>query len=55
MQQHHTCQENQVDTFSRYVSQKLERICTRGARGKVLSEAEIERAMVKQRSNSVQV
>jgi hypothetical protein len=46
VQQHHDCQKNQVNILSRYVSQKLERICIRGARGKVLSEAEIERAMV---------
>lgn len=36
---------NQVDVLSTYVSSKLERICSRGARGKVLSTAEIERAM----------
>lgn len=35
-----------MDVYSQYVTVKLERICSRGARGKVLSIAEIERAMV---------
>ena len=46
VKQHHSIKENQVDVYSQYVTVKLERICSRGARGKVLSIAEIERAMV---------
>ncbi|KAI8091737.1 Rho GTPase activation protein, partial [Thamnidium elegans] len=45
VEQHHTIKANQVDVMSEYVSAKLARICSRGARGKVLSAAEIERAM----------
>ncbi|RCH92990.1 hypothetical protein CU097_006478 [Rhizopus azygosporus] len=45
VKQHHSIKENQVDVYSQYVTVKLERICSRGARGKVLSIAEIERAM----------
>ncbi|KAI9248727.1 Rho GTPase activation protein [Helicostylum pulchrum] len=45
VEQHHTVKANQVDIMSEYVSSKLVRICSRGARGKVLSAAEIERAM----------
>jgi hemerythrin-like domain-containing protein len=46
VEQHHHVKENQIDILSKYVSIKLTRICIRGARGKVLSAAEIERAMV---------
>lgn len=46
VEQHHSIRENQVDILSEYVSTRLVRICSRGARGKVLSAAEIERAMV---------
>ncbi|KAI9493892.1 hypothetical protein BDB00DRAFT_821151 [Zychaea mexicana] len=35
---------NQVDVMSEYVSTRLKRICARGAKGKVLTAAEIERA-----------
>ncbi|KAG2212346.1 hypothetical protein INT47_001706 [Mucor saturninus] len=45
VEQHHNVTANQVDVLSKYVSLKLIRICSRGARGKVLSPAEIERAM----------
>ncbi|KAI8884398.1 Rho GTPase activation protein [Backusella circina FSU 941] len=44
VEQHHGITENQVDILSDYVSTKLVRICSRGARGKVLTAAEIERA-----------
>lgn len=44
VQQHFNQEKNQLDILSRYVSAKLVRICSRGARGKVLSAAEIERA-----------
>lgn len=46
VEQHHFIKSNQVDILSQYVTSKLTRICSRGARGKVLSVAEIERAMV---------
>lgn len=45
VEQHHAIKSSGVDVLSQYVSTKLERICSRGARGKVLSAAEIERAM----------
>lgn len=38
--------QNQVDVISQYVSTRLKRICARGAKGKVLTAAEIERAKV---------
>ncbi|KAI8643681.1 Rho GTPase activation protein [Parasitella parasitica] len=44
VQQHFHQEKNQLDVLSQYVSAKLVRICSRGARGKVLSAAEIERA-----------
>ncbi|KAG2183668.1 hypothetical protein INT43_006676 [Umbelopsis isabellina] len=44
VKQHHTVTDNKMDVMSRHVSSKLERICTRGAKGKVLTFAEIERA-----------
>lgn len=44
VEQHHAITENQVDVLSDYVSTKLLRVCSRGARGKVLTAAEIERA-----------
>ncbi|KAG2214123.1 hypothetical protein INT46_001857 [Mucor plumbeus] len=44
VQQHFYQEKNQLNILSRYVSAKLVRICSRGARGKVLSAAEIERA-----------
>lgn len=47
VEHHHHIKANQVDVSSQYVSLKLIRICSRGARGKVLSPAEIERAMVR--------
>lgn len=40
-----TC-ANKVDIMSEHVSRKLERICARGAKGKVLTAAEIDRAKV---------
>lgn len=46
VKRYHSVKENQLDVFSSYVTSKLERICSKGARGKVLSIAEIERAMV---------
>lgn len=42
---HHTV-ENDVGIISRHVSTKLKRICIRGAKGKVLTSAEIMRAKV---------
>ncbi|KAG1153045.1 hypothetical protein G6F37_000068 [Rhizopus arrhizus] len=45
VKRYHSVKENQLDVFSSYVTSKLERICSKGARGKVLSIAEIERAM----------
>jgi hypothetical protein len=42
--QNHHLQENHVDVFSHHVSNKLKRICVRGAKGKVLTSAEIKRA-----------
>ncbi|KAI8384467.1 uncharacterized protein BYT42DRAFT_562625 [Radiomyces spectabilis] len=44
IQQHHHLQANQVNVFSHHVTNKLKRICLRGAKGKVLTAAEIERA-----------
>lgn len=41
--------QNQVDVISQYVSTRLKRICARGAKGKVLTAAEIERAKVKEK------
>jgi hypothetical protein len=46
VKQHHSLTENKMDVMSRHVSSKLEKICTRGAKGKVLTIAEIERAKV---------
>ncbi|KAI9013423.1 hypothetical protein CLU79DRAFT_769290 [Phycomyces nitens] len=44
VEQHHHTKENQADIISRHVSTKLKRICVRGAKGKVLTPPEIERA-----------
>ncbi|GAB5593534.1 hypothetical protein Unana1_08434 [Umbelopsis nana] len=44
VKQHHDQKENKMDVMSRHVSSKLHKICTRGAKGKVLTFAEIERA-----------
>ncbi|KAF7730943.1 hypothetical protein EC973_000989 [Apophysomyces ossiformis] len=44
VRQHHHVQENKVDVISRYVSVRLQRVCARGAKGKVLTAAEIKRA-----------
>ncbi|KAL0084036.1 hypothetical protein F4703DRAFT_1929479 [Phycomyces blakesleeanus] len=44
VEQHHHTKENQTDVMSRHVSTKLKRICIRGAKGKVLTPPEIERA-----------
>ncbi|CEP08544.1 hypothetical protein [Parasitella parasitica] len=44
VQQHFHQEKNHLNVLSQYVSAKLARICSRGARGKVLSAAEIERA-----------
>ncbi|KAI7856712.1 Rho GTPase activation protein [Circinella umbellata] len=46
VQQHHQVTENEVNVMSQHVSIKLKRICIRGAKGKVLTAAEIERAKV---------
>ncbi|KAI8997075.1 hypothetical protein BDB01DRAFT_769721 [Pilobolus umbonatus] len=42
--QHHHMIDNQVSIMSQHVSTKLKRICARGAKGKVLTAAEINRA-----------
>lgn len=44
--QSHALQENHVDVFSKHVANKLKKICARGAKGKVLTNAEILRAKV---------
>lgn len=44
VQQNHHVKENQVDIMSQHVSTKLKRVCIRGAKGKVLTSAEIYRA-----------
>ncbi|KAG2199428.1 hypothetical protein INT47_011540, partial [Mucor saturninus] len=44
VQQNHHVQENQVCVMSQHVSTKLKRVCIRGAKGKVLTSAEIFRA-----------
>ncbi|KAI9478502.1 MAG: Rho GTPase activation protein [Benjaminiella poitrasii] len=44
VQQNHHVQENHVGTMSQHVSTKLTRVCIRGAKGKVLTSAEIQRA-----------
>ncbi|ORE17755.1 Rho GTPase activation protein [Rhizopus microsporus] len=44
VQHHHHSQDPQVATMSQHVSNKLKRICKRGAKGKVLTSAEIARA-----------
>ncbi|CAO3695182.1 unnamed protein product [Umbelopsis ramanniana] len=44
VKQHHDQKENKMDVMSQHVSSKLTRICSRGAKGKVLTVAEIERA-----------
>ncbi|KAI8138329.1 hypothetical protein BJV82DRAFT_631889 [Fennellomyces sp. T-0311] len=46
VQQHHQVSENDVNVMSQHVSAKLKRICIRGAKGKVLTAAEIERAKI---------
>lgn len=46
VQHHHHSQDPQVATMSQHVSNKLKRICKRGAKGKVLTSAEIARAKV---------
>ncbi|KAI9488224.1 hypothetical protein BDB00DRAFT_849422 [Zychaea mexicana] len=46
VQQHHQVTENDVNVMSQHVSNKLKRICIRGAKGKVLTAAEIERAKI---------
>ncbi|KAI9253534.1 hypothetical protein BDA99DRAFT_520052 [Phascolomyces articulosus] len=46
VQQHHSVTEHDVHVMSQHVSIKLKRICIRGAKGKVLTAAEIERAKV---------
>lgn len=46
VQQNHHVKENQVDIMSQHVSTKLKRVCIRGAKGKVLTSAEIYRAKV---------
>ncbi|KAG0739665.1 hypothetical protein G6F23_008801 [Rhizopus arrhizus] len=44
VEQHHDSQDHKISTMSRHVSNKLKRICKRGAKGKVLTAAEIARA-----------
>ncbi|KAH8549091.1 Rho GTPase activation protein [Umbelopsis sp. PMI_123] len=44
VKQHHDQKENKMDVMSQHVSSKLTKICSRGAKGKVLTVAEIERA-----------
>ncbi|KAI8340000.1 hypothetical protein BC941DRAFT_419153 [Chlamydoabsidia padenii] len=44
VQENHHVTDNQVDIMSAHVSTKLKRICKRGAKGKVLTPAEIQRA-----------
>jgi MyTH4 domain len=46
VKQHHDQKENKMDVMSQHVSSKLIKICSRGAKGKVLTVAEIERAKV---------
>lgn len=46
VKQNHHIQENHVDIMSQHVSTKLKRVCIRGAKGKVLTSAEISRAKV---------
>lgn len=46
VKQHHGQKENKMDVMSQHVSSKLTKICSRGAKGKVLTVAEIERAKV---------
>jgi hypothetical protein len=46
VKQHHDQKDNKMDVMSQHVSSKLHKICTRGAKGKVLTFAEIERAKV---------
>ncbi|RCI05817.1 hypothetical protein CU098_000790, partial [Rhizopus stolonifer] len=45
VRQHHATKANGLNVLSQYVTHKLTCICSRGARGKVLAAAEIERAM----------
>jgi hypothetical protein len=52
VQENHSVTENDVHIMSAHVSNKLKRICMRGAKGKVLTAAEIQRAKVTNRSNS---
>ena len=42
---HHSITQNQLNILSLYVFEKLTAICSKGARGKVLTATEIERAM----------
>ncbi|KAI9285037.1 Rho GTPase activation protein, partial [Umbelopsis sp. AD052] len=44
VKQYHNQKENKMDVMSQHVSSKLIKICSRGAKGKVLTVAEIERA-----------
>jgi hypothetical protein len=46
VKQSHHILENDVGIMSQHVSTKLKRVCTRGAKGKVLTSAEIMRAKV---------
>ncbi|CAO3703396.1 unnamed protein product [Rhizopus stolonifer] len=45
VQAYHLIEREELNVFSRYVTDRLARICLKGARGKVLSVSEIERAM----------
>lgn len=44
VEQHFTSSDEKVCIMSRHVSNKLKRVCKRGAKGKVLTAAEIARA-----------
>ncbi|KAI7862382.1 hypothetical protein BDF14DRAFT_1856420 [Spinellus fusiger] len=46
VEQYHHTKEDETDKLSQHVSIKLKRICQRGAKGKVLTPPEIERAKV---------
>ncbi|KAI8973225.1 hypothetical protein BDF20DRAFT_837192 [Mycotypha africana] len=44
VQQHHQNEQHQLNVYSQYISAKLIKICSKGAKGKVLTSAEIIRA-----------
>lgn len=53
VEENHSVTENDVHIMSAHVSNKLKRICMRGAKGKVLTAAEIQRAKVMKKKQGI--